>query len=720
MMNKNYNTITVNQDEFTIDDARIAAKQLFEVQVDDFYALKNEKWYKHLLSALTFGADKKKKVIRDIRTLSKLQTIFMRVYSENYKGMDLQLNELIENLSITNESVRKLYVNYVVGIRSQQSVLELSQLEQDILLLLLCSYTSSGVNEDKLKKYKSEIAHVIGRGLPQGEFKSEMLEQVNDGELFYRVILEMCAIDGGMDDLSMPDNIYEAINYLNISNKAKENVENQIRRELNSFGTEYLEKKYGAVEDDLLDDDIELVEEDTIDEIETTVVIDKEMRISEGNIKVYKNKEVRVHANIICEGELVFENCTIIYNDNALQACIKIMENGQLGINGSTIKCMSYKEEYLFECQGRVIIKNSKLVDCAYLFRVFSYKEFYISECEIMNCASCVVNISMNESSKASICNNMIRQSELKSFYCEGLSTSRRAMFEAVSWKSELNTNFQFNNNIIEELESFSALCRDESSKFIYIESNVMLITQSSFFNTTGIITAGGISECYFRGCKNVIETCGREWLGYKKIQIDNCIFEKCQDIITCGGNSKITNCQFVSCKNKLVNTDWDYDGGVIVENCIFKSITNDFEGDGMRMAVENSALWFKRGKRSDSKENEVCHCTFDGINMKKAFLIACEGYEKPRDGVVVTVSNCNFSHCQTERKSKKLIREFFSYYNALKKEKEIKATKIVKCTGIERFNSEGYLATDLSINYISTFGRKIGAESSITDRVDI
>lgn len=58
-MDKDYNSIVVNQDIFTIDDAREAAKQLFEAQADDFYALKNEKWYKHFLNAITFGSDQK-------------------------------------------------------------------------------------------------------------------------------------------------------------------------------------------------------------------------------------------------------------------------------------------------------------------------------------------------------------------------------------------------------------------------------------------------------------------------------------------------------------------------------------------------------------------------------------------------------------------------------------------------------------------------------------
>lgn len=376
---------------------------------------------------------------------------------------------------------------------------------------------------------------------------------------------------------------------------------------------------------------------------------------------------------------------------------------------------MSYKEEYLFNCHGSVIIKNSKLVDCAYLF--MAYQDFYLNDCEIADCASGTIHISTDEKTKVSICDNMIRQSTLKQFYCDDLSRLRSAMIE-VSRLNKPCTNFQFSNNVIKELDSFSTLYKDESSKFVYIKAGSLIITQSSFYNVTGTISVSSVSECYFRGCKNSIENHGL----YNNLQVDNCIFEECQDVISCGERSKITNCQFVSCKNKLVNSHKMCDGGVIVENCVFKNITNDFEDEheiSTERAAEYSALYFTRNKGWDSMENKVCNCVFDGISMNKAFLIACNGVEKP-NGDVVTVSKCTFSHCETKRQSKKLIKEFFSYYGAFSKKKSVNATKMSNCTGIERFNTEGCAAADLSINHISTFGRKIGADDSMTDRIGI
>ncbi len=706
-MDKDYNSIVVNQDIFTIDDAREAAKQLFEAQADDFYALKNEKWYKHFLNAITFGSDQKKKVIKDIRSLSKLQTIFMRIYYENYKGLDSQLNEIIDNIEKTNESVKKIFVNYIVCVKPQQSILDLPQIEQDILLLFLCAYSSNVGNDEKLKKFRAGVAQTIGRGIPQGKFNPKMLEQIKSGDVFYRFIVEMCAIDGGLDDFSVPDNIYEAIDYLTISNKAKQNIESQVRNELENFGTDYLIEKYGMLEENLINDDIELKDEDIVNEEEefTSIIIDKELKIEKGKQKVYKNKEILIHANVICEGELLFDHCILKYNDSALSSGIGIKANGQLSITDCTIICLSYKENYFFECDGNVIIKHTKFLDCAYLFRVS--KDFFVEQCEIVNCTSNLFRLSGYEKNKIIICNSKIFQSDLKQFYKENLERMYDAMIE-VSYDCIV----QFNNNIVIEKSGFSEIFKDKYNKFMYIESDETSITQSTFINTSGGIDASNIEECYFKECKNPIKN---SIFTSESSKIQNCIFEECIDVISCRKNAEIRNCQFISCKNRLIDCDDASDGGVIVDSCTFKNIQNDFYGDdsNYRKAYDASALRFRRSKRG-AQESKINNCNFDGIRMKKAFLIASEGYEKPKNDRVVSVCGCTFTHCVTQRKSKKLIREYFWYYGLFDKKKDVHAVNLSNCKGLDKINCEGSRPKNLSINNISTSGRKIGADLTL------
>lgn len=711
-MNKDYNSIVVNQDVFTIDDAKEAAKQLFEVQVDDFYALKNEKWYKHLLNAITFGSNRNKKVIKDIRSLSKLQTIFMRVYCENYKGLDSQLNEIIDNIAKTNESLRKIYVNYIVGVKSQQSIMDLPPLEQDILLLLLCSYASNNGNEDSLKKFRAGVAQTIGRGIPQNKFRPELLEQIKSGEVFYRLIVEMCAIDGGLDDFSVPDNIYAAIDYLTISNKAKENIESQIKNELDNFGVDYLVTKYGKEDENLFDDDIELSDENEVDEDFAISAIDKEFRIPEGEQKIYKNKEILIHADVHCDGEIIFDNCTIKYNDSALSGIIHIGEKGKLNITGCKFVCLSYRDSFLFNCDGEVIIRNTKFTDCAFLFS--ASKIFIVEHCEIVNCASKLFSLSPDSGSQIKICHNKIMQSDLKQFYKDNLSRIiYQAMIKLSSWYKSNNV-LQFNNNTVIEEPGFEEIYKEKYQNFMYIEADMMIITQSTFINTTGGIYSRNIDECYFKGCKNPIIFPVFE---NESTEIKNCIFEECENVIEGRGGTTIENCQFVSCKNNLIDCDNAYEGGVTVDTCIFKNVKNDYDGEDSNLcaAYAASALKFRRSKKATSKVNDIHNCCFDGVDIKKAFLIAPDGYENPWD-TVISVRKCAFSHCVTKRESKKLIREYFTYFGLFNKEKSVHATDISYCTGLDKLNSEGASPDNLSINYTSSSGRKIGADETIYD----
>ena len=84
-MNENLSRICVDKTIFTIEDAAKAAEQIFESQEADFYKLKNEAWYKHLINAITFDSYRKKAIVKDIRSLSKLQIIFLQIYLQNYK-----------------------------------------------------------------------------------------------------------------------------------------------------------------------------------------------------------------------------------------------------------------------------------------------------------------------------------------------------------------------------------------------------------------------------------------------------------------------------------------------------------------------------------------------------------------------------------------------------------------------------------------------------------
>lgn len=245
-MENSINTICVDQNEFTIEDAKQAAKQLFDVQVDDFYSLKTEKWYGHLLNAITFGADRKKKMIKDIRSLSKLQSIFMHVYYENYKDLDSQLTELINNLARTNQVVKKLYLSCVIGIRPQEGLEKMSAIDQNILLLTLSNYKSVNGKDNEFQRYRASVAKTVGVGMPDGAMSPEQLEKANTVDVFYRCLAELRTID---ETDAMPENIELALEHLNLSIKARSNIDSLVKDEAECFGIEYVIDKYSNAEE---------------------------------------------------------------------------------------------------------------------------------------------------------------------------------------------------------------------------------------------------------------------------------------------------------------------------------------------------------------------------------------------------------------------------------------------------------------------------------------
>lgn len=242
-MNEIYR-VDIDKELFGIEDATEAAQSIFSLQQSDFENIINEKWYHRFLGALTLHSGDKKRMIKSISSLSKLQSLFMKVYCEHYRALDEDLNKIIDDLSKINATVRKLYQICIAQIRPQQSLADLTAHDKQVLLLLLSEYQSLSGAEATLQKYRAGIAAAVTEKLPEGKFKNTQLLTITEPKVFYRCLLEMCALDGGLVSMTMPDNVYDAFNYLNISPFEKKNVESTLKSEVDAFGEEYLLSKY--------------------------------------------------------------------------------------------------------------------------------------------------------------------------------------------------------------------------------------------------------------------------------------------------------------------------------------------------------------------------------------------------------------------------------------------------------------------------------------------
>lgn len=260
-MNNRISHIQIDSDIFTIEDAINAARELFEDQTGDFEQIKNRKWYHHFLNALTVQVNDKKKIIKDIRSLAKLQELFMMVYANQYAALDAQLNEIIDNIRKVNAFAERLYDSCVLEIRSQKDIRSMSKGDQELLLLFLAEYHSIKHKDYEMSVYRRNVQSLMNAMLPESGFSAEQLCYVTSPEIFYRCALELCAIDDLIHTLAMPENISEAIEYLNLSPKKKEKIIKTLMRELEVFGYDYPLEKYKKNTNQVTDIDIVFEEE---------------------------------------------------------------------------------------------------------------------------------------------------------------------------------------------------------------------------------------------------------------------------------------------------------------------------------------------------------------------------------------------------------------------------------------------------------------------------
>ncbi len=241
--------INIDSEVLSVEELREAAISVFSAQDADFQKLKNAKWYQRFLRSITFGAGDKKKILTDIRSLAKLQSLFMLAYQRQYCKLDDQLNHLIDDLRKTNSNIKKLYLATVIKIKPQVNLTDLNELDKSLLTLFLAQYTSINGKDEEFRKYRSNIGIAVGAlMLPEGDFEPSMLEKVTSAETFYRCTLEMCALDGLLDSFEIPDNIYQALEYLDISTRKKGTIQDNLQREIQAFGTEYLLYKYSIAD----------------------------------------------------------------------------------------------------------------------------------------------------------------------------------------------------------------------------------------------------------------------------------------------------------------------------------------------------------------------------------------------------------------------------------------------------------------------------------------
>lgn len=449
------------------------------------------------------------------------------------------------------------------------------------------------------------------------------------------------------------------------------------------------------------------------------------VQIYEGETKIFKHKNIHLMAYINCAGNLIFDHCIINYNETNIGDEITLQENASLTIKNSEVICKGVDTTYFISSEGlsRITIESSSFEDCSFFIKAGSECIFSMTDCKIHNCFRDFLELF---DSNCVIGGNIIIQDGLNSFYTKAPYRSQNRLIEAWGENSEIEF---YNNTIIEEdgfKEGLKFGCTDEVKNKLE-----MLLYDWSYFDCA----EGEVRNCTFKGIGRPIIACSfvecrfekctagvklRKYASSeKRPYVDDCLFIECTNVITVIENTRIVNCQFLSCYDKIIEParDFSFKGGVSVELCQFINTENKKEMSKFeKMASETGLLVggvnifcvaFSKSSGSNANTNHLKKCIFDGVVLGDNYLIGAVGNTKP-SGLVAEIENCDFRNCVKKDNSKEIINKRMKYRTLLKV-KDFYAIYTSDCKGLDKINHEA-TEPETIIRNISTRGNTIGS----------
>ena len=719
------------------DALKTAVKQLSSASQEQFESIKKEKWYNRVFAMVTFSQKGRKRIAEQVSTLAQAQQILIELLmrlSDNDSSVSRLVVESMEDIKRIQEQnlylfskIKKLE-DISLGMKPDMDLNKLSEKNKKVLCACLYFINAQDGNaSENQKAFANQVINYLNVDVRM-EHPTAALEDM-DTESKKRILnccmeymfLKNCSDDGYE---AYEDFIYE----FDFGNKTVKAIEKQIQsfynlRGLDGFFTKYQADNFEDIDDFFTvdfgdgDDENTASEEETIEM--TDEVISTILQIKPGETKTYKNKNMHLRAYINCEGNLIFDHCIINYNETDDGDEITLSNKANLTITNSVIRCKGIDENYFITCEDadQITLDRNTFEDCSYFIKASSICTFSMTNCKLHNCFDDFINLDVgHKSSTCIIKNNVIIQDGLNSFYIKE-EKPRSAML--ISVNSFENNKVEFYNNSIFEEEDFrkAGVKKGKSeNQIVYFDSIFGNgdIKNCFFKGISRPISAVKFVECRFEKCAEAIYL-KQNYSSSEVSGVDNCVFVECTNVIKTVDGAEITNCQFVSCYDDIIDPVGFW-GGVSVEFCQFVNTKNTMENDLFTSHLYGPAcIRFRRCKGSDGKANYIKKCIFDGIELGDNFLIAAVAFEKP-SGTVTHIENCDFKNCSTQRDSGKIIKEYIQYDTLFRKNLSFHANEISGCKGLDKINKEKSKSESTEVRTMSTTGNTIGSEFKTKD----
>lgn len=237
-----------------IDEFKTIANELFKEGTISVNEIKNRPWYKKFLNLVTLQQGDKIFVIKHIKDLGTLQTIFLSVYENVLKQQNKELDNIIETCIATQETVKKIYEKLIL----KSSVPgDINKIKNDpsaakclVDFLMLFADSANDIDED-LQQYNLTVKNLLNIQTPGHIEDFSILDNIdkNYHDAFYRCALEQCVVTNRFDfddntEFDFPVKVKEALEYLSVAPATKKRIEEGVKRECRQLGSSNFLTKY--------------------------------------------------------------------------------------------------------------------------------------------------------------------------------------------------------------------------------------------------------------------------------------------------------------------------------------------------------------------------------------------------------------------------------------------------------------------------------------------
>lgn len=223
------------------------------------------------------------------------------------------------------------------------------------------------------------------------------IDSLDVQKAFLRVSLEFFYLQ---EEEEIMEEQEEFLSNFSVNKKQATAIENSVSRLYNAVGAEGITEKYGYVpyeseqkntfvETEIQtfvsdDENIDYGEDFNLGNLEALMLYGT-LYVKKGEKSIYRNKNIHFLANILCEGELIFESCVIHYGENNSTGGIEIAERASLTMRQCTIEAHSYTQKVFIEGNG-VREEIEEEVELTENCNTSDLINIQFSQCKFLNC----------------------------------------------------------------------------------------------------------------------------------------------------------------------------------------------------------------------------------------------------------------------------------------------------------------------------------------------